>query len=151
MKKMKLAVLALVGVLAAGNAMAATTNVTVNATVSEVCIATTTTNIVIGAIDPTTETGTISSASHSGSTPGLINVKCTAGTDVTFTAPATTTLTGGFGGTDTMVVVPIVPSTTEVPGLGGTDYAVNASIAYNEYSTATAGGYAGSFTVTVTP
>jgi hypothetical protein len=76
---------------------------------------------------------------------------CTAGTDVTFSAPATAALTGGFGGTDTMNITPIVPTATVMPGLAGTDYTVNASIAYSEYSTATAGGYLGSFTVTVTP
>jgi hypothetical protein len=153
MKKMKLAVLALalVGVFAAGNAMAATTDVTVDATVSEACIATTTTDIVIGAIDPTVETTTISSATHGGSTQGQIKVMCTAGTDVTFSAPATVTLNGGAGGTDTMVIVPIVPGTTETPGIAGSDYDVNASVTYAEYSTASAGAYSGSFTVTVTP
>ncbi len=153
MKSLKLAVLAIsfVGIFGVGNAMAATTNVTVNATVSEACIASTTTNIIIGAIDPTTETLTISSATHTASTSGLINVICTAGTDVTFSAPASATLTGGSSGSDTMDITPVVPTTTETPGILGDNYDVDATVAYSEYSAASAGGYVGSFTVTVTP
>jgi len=149
-KMMKLALLALVGVLAAGNAMAATTDVNVTATVSEACIATTITDITIGAIDPTTDTGTLDSASHAGSTQGQINVVCTAGTAVNFTALPSVDLTGTTNG-DTLTVVPILPAGPATPGIAGADYAVNASVTQAQYQSVSADTYTGTFTVTVAP
>jgi len=148
-KMMKLAVLALVGVLAAGNAIAATTDVNVTATVSEACIATTTQDITIGAIDPTTATGTIDSTSV-GSTQGQINVVCTAGTAVNFSPAASVALTGALNG-GTLNVVPILPAGPATPGIAGANYAVNASVAQSEYTAVSADTYNGFFTVTVAP
>jgi len=153
MKKMKLAVLALAlsGIFAAGNAMAVDTTVNVSATVTDACIATTTQDITIGAIDPTTTTGTISSASHPGSTPGQINVVCTAGMVVNFSGPGgSVPLTGTTNG-DIMNVVPILPAGPATPGITGANYTVNATVDQSEYTGVSADTYNGSFVVTVAP
>jgi spore coat protein U domain-containing protein, fimbrial subunit CupE1/2/3/6 len=154
MKTMKLAALALAltGIFAAGNALAATTtaDVTVNATINASCSASTTSNITFAAIDPLTTTGLVNSSSQGGATQGVVNVKCTAGTTVTFGAPATGTLNSALT-SGTMTYSTLVPSGTLTPGFAGTDYNVNATIAQAQYQAAPAAAdYTDTFTVTIT-
>lgn len=154
MKHMKLAVLAitLIGVLAAGNAMAAsaTANVDVKAEVLASCTATKVTDITFAAIDPLATTGVVDSSSQTGATRGVVTVKCTAGTQVTFSAPATDTMTSaGTGGT--IDYSPVVPAGSLTPGFAGTDYNIDATIAQAQYQAAPAAAdYTDTFTVTIT-
>ena len=154
MKKMKLAALALAltGIFAAGNALAASTtaDVTVNATINASCSASTTTNITFAAIDPLTTTGVVDSSSQAGATRGVVNVKCTEGTTVDFSAPASGTMTSSASG-GTIAYTPVVPASTVTPGFAGTDYNVDATIAQAQYTAAPAASdYTDTFTVTIT-
>jgi len=155
MKSLKLAVVAisLIGVFGVGNVMAATAtaDVDVNAEILAACVATNVSDITFAAIDPLATTGLIDSAVQSGATPGSINVKCTAGTTVTFSAPATDSMTSTLAPGTPIVYTPVVPSGSSAPGFAGTDYAVNATIAQAQYQGANAAtDYSDTFTVTVT-
>ena len=152
MKNIKLAALAitLVGIFGAGNALAAdTADVDVNAVITASCNIINNTDITFAAIDPLIAAGVINSATQPGATQGEVNVKCTAGTTVTFSAPATGTMTSGGGGTIDYSTV--VPAGAQTPGFAGTNYKINATIAQAEYQAAPAAAdYTDTFTVTIT-
>lgn len=154
MKRVKLVAMAisLVGILAAGNALAASTtaDVNVNATILATCVATTSSDITFAAIDPLTTTGVVDSATQPGAVRGLINVKCTDGTAITLSAPGTGTMSSVASG-GSIVYTPVVPAGSLTPGFAGTDYNVDATIAQAQYQAAPAASdYTDTFTVTIT-
>ena len=149
MKKLMAIIAASAITAMAGTAMAATTttDLSVSATVAEVCTATTNTNIDFGALNPLTDPATTSTATKTGATRGVITVSCTEGTDYSLSAPATATIAYG---TDTITYSPLVPGGTFTGSVAGAPHTIDASVDKTAYAAAPAGAYTGTLTVTVT-
>jgi hypothetical protein len=149
MKKMKLAALALVGVLATGNALAATqATLDVTATVTSTCTIVKSADINFGSIDPVTATGAIKASDASGA--GSVIVKCTAGITPTLAASAVVPMKLGGTGAP-LAFTGLMPTISSAPGATNTTpYAVDAEISLAAIQAASAGSYsAGTLTVTV--
>jgi spore coat protein U-like protein len=149
MKKI-LAIITVAAITAmAGSAMAATTStdLTVSASVSEVCTAVTNTNIDFGNLDPVGDPATTSTATKTGATRGVINVKCTQGTGYKLSAPATATIANGG---DTITYTPVVPLADFTGIVAGTSHTIDATVDKSAYASVPTGAYAGTLTVTVT-
>ena len=131
----------------AGSAFAAaTTDLTVSASVSAACTASTTTQIDFGALDPINDGATTLASAKTSA--GKISVKCTQGTNYSITAPASATIANGA---NTIAYTPIMPAVGANEGVvAGKDYTIDASVAKVAYASAPAGAYSGSLTVTVT-
>lgn len=144
-KMMKLALLALVGVLAAGNAMAVdTATVDVSATVLGTCAFDTSTyNMAFGDIDPAT----------SGDKTASVDLAITCSNGTTWTLDneiGAKTMTGGFTGTS--MTYSIDPYALSGVGTGTTqNVTVIGRIADTAYQVAAADSYADSFTIDINP
>ena len=150
MKKLLAIIAATAITTMAGTAMAATTtaNLTVSAFVSEVCTAVKNQDINFGNLDPVDDPAITSTATKTGATRGVINVKCTQGTLYTLAADASPTI-ANVGG-DTIAYTPVVP-TAEFTGIvTGTSHTIDASVNKDAYADVPTGAYTGNLTVTVT-